>query len=615
MKKLFTILFALPITLVMAQNQSNIKKDPLTKFTAPSFEQKMRSSAAPSSVDCSNPNYIYCENFEDVTSPNLPDSMTTSSLDDNYFVPIDGSLVSVLGFYTGNFEDANAQGYWPVGDNTQFVMANDDACRPNQAVPNEDNNCDFSFVVLELPMIDMSTSENMYLTFDFHNDGNYTGGNAEASVEYKVGSGEWTDLAGNLPKSGDWQEGIFNLSMLDNTDSVYFRFIWTDANYWATGLAIDNITVRQLNDNEISIQSVNQFLPGFSYISTYSKVPQSQLGPGFFFQGIIRNVGNNAQDSVRLRVNSGTFNTQSWGINLPSLERDTFTTNDFFLPTATGMYDFSFSAESDSATATIDGLSVEVTENIFARDSDVADLRFSLVPTTSGFTIEHGCSFDIVENASLSAVDVYIAPSSDTGGKIKAKVYECNSQSETTQFYFESGFFDIQSTGSWQTLGFDQLVPLQADKEYLVTVCGDGNIISDTTRIGVSSSIDGSYAWRLYNGLPDAPEDGVYFSIPMVRMNFDPNAVGIADNEKVNFSVYPNPNNGQFLIEVSSDVVRRATLSIKDVLGKTVQSESINVVNTFSKNIDLRHLNKGVYFIHLSDTNSDNEEIQKVIIH
>ena len=70
-----------------------------------------------------------------------------------------------------------------------------------------------------------------------------------------------------------------------------------------------------------------------------------------------------------------------------------------FLPTATGMYDFSFSAESDSATATIDGLSVEVTENIFARDSDVADLRFSLVPTTSGFTIEHGCSFDIVENA------------------------------------------------------------------------------------------------------------------------------------------------------------------------------------------------------------------------
>ena len=70
-------------------------------------------------------------------------------------------------------------------------------------------------------------------------------------------------------------------------------------------------------------------------------------------------------------------------------------------------------------------------------------------------------------------------------------------------------FFDIQSTGSWQTLGFDQLVPLQADKEYLVTVCGDGNIATDTTRIGASSSIDGSYAWRLYNGFPDAT-DGIY---------------------------------------------------------------------------------------------------------
>ena len=339
--------------------------------------------------------------------PNLPDSMITTSLEDNYFVPINGSLVQVLGFYTGNFEDANAEGYWPVGDNTQFVMANDDACRPNQAPPNEDNNCDFSFVVLELPMIDMTDSENMYLTFDFHNDGNYTGGNAEASIEYKVGSGEWTDLAGNLPKSADWQEGIFNLSMLDNTDSVYFRFIWSDADYWATGLALDNITVRQLNDNEISIQSVGQYLPRASttsYTSSYSKVPQSQLGPGFFFDGIIRNVGNNAQDSVRLKVNSGAFDTQSWAMNLASLERDTFTTNDFFLPTATGVYDFSFSAESDSATATIDGLSVEVTENIFARDSDQADVAFSLTPTTNGFTVEHGCSYDITENAMLSAV-------------------------------------------------------------------------------------------------------------------------------------------------------------------------------------------------------------------
>ena len=177
-------------------------------------------------------------------------------------------------------------------------------------------------------MIDMTTSENMYLTFDFHNDGNYTGGNAEATVEYKVGSGEWTDLTGNLPKSGDWQEGIFNLSMLDNTDSVYFRFIWSDADYWATGLAIDNITVRQLNDNEISIQSVNQF----TWVFVHFNLLKSTTIPtwtGVFLQGIIRNVGNNAQDSVRLKVNSGTFNTQSWGINLPSLERDTFTTNDF----------------------------------------------------------------------------------------------------------------------------------------------------------------------------------------------------------------------------------------------------------------------------------------------
>ena len=65
-----------------------------------------------SSVDCSTSDALYCEDFESVTAPNLPDSLTTTSLEANYFTISDGSLVELSpgGFYTGNAADANAGG-------------------------------------------------------------------------------------------------------------------------------------------------------------------------------------------------------------------------------------------------------------------------------------------------------------------------------------------------------------------------------------------------------------------------------------------------------------------------------------------------------------------------
>ena len=99
-----------------------------------------------SSVDCSTSNALYCEDFESVTAPNLPDSLTTTSLEANYFTISGESLVELSpgGFYTGNAADANAGGYWPVGEHGQFAMTNDDACRPGGVTPNN-NSCDLSF--------------------------------------------------------------------------------------------------------------------------------------------------------------------------------------------------------------------------------------------------------------------------------------------------------------------------------------------------------------------------------------------------------------------------------------------------------------------------------------
>jgi hypothetical protein len=63
------------------------------------------------------------------------------------------------------------------------------------------------------------------------------------------------------------------------------------------------------------------------------------------------------------------------------------------------------------------------------------------------------------------------------------------------------------------------------------------------------------------------------------------------NNEQVN--IYPNPNNGSFVIEQSS--VAKQTMQVYDVNGKLVLSQTINGKTS----IDANSLNEGVYNISL----------------
>lgn len=603
MKKLL-LLFTLSSSILLAQNQIQFNEE--IKSSLKTHVISSQKSISQSQLDCTDTSYIYCEDFESVSSPALPTGMTTSSLETGYNVNVNSTNQDVNGFYTGDSDDANVQGYWPVSEHTQFAMTNDDACKPNGVAPNSNNNCDLSFEVLELPLLDFTNQTDVFLIFDYYHDKNYGGG--DAYVEYKVGNGSWVNLSGNLSNGDAWQEGIFSLSAVNNMDSIKIRFVWSDDNKWATGFAIDNIVVGELKDNELSLQTINQFIEGNSYSSTYSKIPLSQQGNGMYFRGIIRNIGNNQQDSSRLKVEiaSEQFETQSWGKNLISLARDTFIGNNYFNASSVGNYQISFISESDSTTTAAQTLDFEVTDYIFARDDDEEKLTFSLASATGDQnTIEHGNAFDIKTATTLYAVDAYISSNSDANGKIKAKVYLIDNGAN---YLAESNFFSISSPGSWQSIKFANPVSLDANSEYLVTVCGNGDL-TDTTRIGASSAINGSYGWRIYNGYTgsgsSAPTDGIYLSVPMVRMNLDPNVpgpIGIKEDKKLEFSIYPNPSNGVFSISLnnqSSDI----DLVIKNILGQIVHEDKVSV-STNSTDLNLQHLKKGLYIVDLVEENT-----------
>ena len=267
-----------------------------------------------SSVDCSTSDALYCEDFESVTAPNLPDSLTTTSLEANYFTISGESLVELSpgGFYTGNAADANAGGYWPVGEHGQFAMTNDDACRPGGVTPNNNIICDLSFEKLVLPELDFTGQEDVFLIFDYYHDKNYGTGDAEVQISTDGGN-SFVNLSAPLPALASWQQGIFSLSDYNDSSSVIIQFIWSDgggSRNWGTGLAIDDIEIAELSDNSLSMPLFNQWLVGFDgFASSYSQIPLSMIpnSTGIIFQSYVFNNGNLAQDSIRLHGSVGPY--------------------------------------------------------------------------------------------------------------------------------------------------------------------------------------------------------------------------------------------------------------------------------------------------------------------
>ena len=93
---------------------------------------------------------------------------------------------------------------------------------------------------------------------------------------------------------------------------------------------------------------------------------------------------------------------------------------------------------------------------------------------------------------------------------------------------------------------------------------------------------------------------------------FKPNVLGNTSFMSSNFSVYPNPNNGTFHIQLN-EVVSDFKISIFDVTGKTVYT------NEFSQNSDLvkeikieEEISKGIYFMNIKT--NDGLVTKKIII-
>jgi hypothetical protein len=70
---------------------------------------------------------------------------------------------------------------------------------------------------------------------------------------------------------------------------------------------------------------------------------------------------------------------------------------------------------------------------------------------------------------------------------------------------------------------------------------------------------------------------------------------------KNSISLFPNPNNGQFEVNFNTRKDADVTIDIIDIVGKTIQSQSLKNLNGFVKKaIDIRNFSKGIYLMNLT---------------
>lgn len=77
---------------------------------------------------------------------------------------------------------------------------------------------------------------------------------------------------------------------------------------------------------------------------------------------------------------------------------------------------------------------------------------------------------------------------------------------------------------------------------------------------------------------------------------------GMEKNNKVEMSLYPNPNNGKFHLQLSSTLACKKELSITNIIGETLFTKILNE-NESQVTLDMRSLQPGIYFLKMSAEN------------
>jgi hypothetical protein len=79
-----------------------------------------------------------------------------------------------------------------------------------------------------------------------------------------------------------------------------------------------------------------------------------------------------------------------------------------------------------------------------------------------------------------------------------------------------------------------------------------------------------------------------------------------------NFSLYPNPNKGNFSVQFDSTSTNDISISVNDIRGRSIFEKSYPNTGTFDQNIQLESVQSGIYLVNIQD--GDKKVVKKIVI-
>ena len=417
-------------------------------------------------------------------------------------------------------------------------------------------------------------------------------------------------------------------STAGNQATVWFRFRYEGE--WDYAWMLDDVSISETPNNAASISDAVQggwwvnyanvaggALAGFDF--TFNTNSQLAVNP-YSFEAVLHNNGVAPQNMM---LHAEVFNDQGTSVftstsNSILLDMshsvDTFACNNTFTPTVNGVYEMRIWGVGDSIVTDTAILISVVNDDIYGRDWNQAAGSWRVGRDCGGMVL--GTSLDIYANETVYALQVHIDAESVIGSSLFVALYE-NDATGDPVYLTQSDDYTLTANDldNWITVPFDGGQDVFAGTSYLAAVGGYANPV-DTFQVSVSGNSQGATCWIQDNGcdIGSAGFGAWYWvsDIPMIRMIFDPAALAVDNVMPGEFNAYPNPTNGVFTVELNNIKADDYRISVTNVLGQEVYTSTKEISTLISEKIDISDLNKGVYILEIS--NSESTITEKIIV-
>jgi hypothetical protein len=269
-------------------------------------------------------------------------------------------------------------------------------------------------------------------------------------------------------------------------------------------------------------------------------------------------------------------------------------------PTTVGTYAFGGAATSGATDAAptdnaITNGSFDVSNFVYQRDKGT----YSSGSFNQGEGFEVGNIYDIVADANIYSLNVFLHPNTNVGAEIYATVYDIDPA--TGDFIYAAGsashVVTAAEVGTEIDLPLSSAFPVVAGTPYLVVVgsFGDGGATDDLV-VGTAGNSEAQTSFYF-----DMTDQTWYYtsSTPMVRIDFQDNATIEENAAAFDVVMYPNPATEVTTLSFNLKNNAAVNVIVTDLTGKTVAANALTnaAAGKNSVEINTAEMAAGVYTV------------------